>query len=77
MCTVNILLKSINRAKEFLNIVSMLDANMDIICGKYVINAKSAVAIFTLNLSQPLVLRIHKNAEDAEEIIAKLTDFIV
>ena len=77
MFTVNILLKSVDRVIEFINIVSRLDANMDIICGKYIINAKSTVGIFTLDLSQPLELCIHKDVEDAEETIAQLSGFIV
>ena len=77
MFTVKILLNSIERVNDFINIVSGLDTNMDIICGENILNAKSIVGIFTLNLSQPVELRIRKDAEEAEEIITQLTDYLV
>ncbi|MDE6055278.1 MAG: HPr family phosphocarrier protein [Lachnospiraceae bacterium] len=77
MFTVKILINSIDRAKKFTSIVSKLDADMDIICGRYVINAKSIVGIFTINLSQPVELRIHKDREDAEKVVEKLRDYLV
>lgn len=77
MLTVKILINSIDCAKKFAGIVSKLDADMDIICGRYVINAKSIVGIFTINFSQPVELRIHKDGEDAEKVVEKLRDYLV
>ena len=77
MVKVKILINSIDRAKQFTRIVSKLDAEMDIICGRYVINAKSIVGIFTIDLSQPVELRIHKDGEDAEKVVEKLGDYLV
>ena len=77
MFTVKILIKSFDRAKQFIHIVSKLDADMDIICGRYVINAKSIVGIFTIDLSQPVELRIYKDGKDAEMVVEKLRDYVI
>ena len=77
MLTVKILINSIERVKEFTSIVSKLDADMDIICDRYVINPKSIMGIYTIDLLHPVELRIYKDGKDAEMVVEKLRDYLI
>ena len=50
----NIILNSINDVKEFVNIVSKYDFDIDLTSGRYVVDAKSIMGIFSLNLSKAI-----------------------
>ena len=76
MKTVKISLNSIDNVKAFVNEVTKFDAEFDLVSGRYVIDAKSIMGIFSLDLSKPIDLNIH--SENAtEEILAKLAPFIM
>ena len=62
MSTINILLKSINDVKDFVNIVSRFDFDVDLTSGRYVVDAKSIMGIFSLDLSKPIKVDIHSDA---------------
>lgn len=76
MKTVKISLNSIDKVKSFVNEVTKYDAEFDLVSGRYVIDAKSIMGIFSLDLSKPIDLNIHSES-NVEEILAKLADFIV
>ncbi len=69
MKSVNISLNSIEKVKSFVNDISGFDAEFDLVSGRYVIDAKSIMGIFSLDISQPITLNIH--CEDGEEEIMK------
>ncbi len=74
--TVNISLNSIDKVKAFVNTINKFDSDFDLISGRYVIDAKSIMGIFSLDLSKPIELAIH--AEDnAAEILEALKPYIV
>lgn len=75
MKTANIFLKTINDVKEFVNIVARCDYDVDIVSGRYAIDAKSIMGIFSLDLSKELTLKIH--SDDAQPLLDDLKDFIV
>lgn len=56
MVSENILLNTINDVKNFVNIVSKYDFEVDLTSGRYVIDAKSIMGIFSLDLSKPIKL---------------------
>ena len=62
MKTFNILLSSINDVKDFVNIVSKYDADIDLASGRYVVDAKSIMGIFSLDLSKPIKLETQDEA---------------
>lgn len=62
----NILLNSINDVKEFVNIVSKYEFDIDLTSGRYVVDAKSIMGIFSLDLSKPIDLNIHAEGNTAE-----------
>ena len=76
MKTVNISLNSIDKVKAFVNEVTKYDAEFDLVSGRYVIDAKSIMGIFSLDLSKPIDLNIHSE-NNIDEILAKLDEFIV
>lgn len=64
MITKNIMLEGINDVKEFVNIVSKYDFEADLRSGRYAVDAKSIMGIFSLDLTKEIVLEIHKETED-------------
>ncbi len=62
--------------QSFVNTVSRFGIDFDLVSGRYIIDAKSMLGIFSLDLSKPLDLHIHTD-EDAEEILTALAPFIV
>lgn len=76
MKTVMISLNSIDKVKSFVNDISKFNFDFDLVSGRYVIDAKSIMGIFSLDLSKPIDLNIHSE-NNIDEILAKLDEFIV
>ena len=72
--TVN--LQAINDVKEFVNIVMKYDFDIDLVSGRYVIDAKSIMGIFSLDLSKPIDLNIHTEG-NADDVMAVLSQYTV
>ena len=76
MKTVKISLNSIDKVKAFVNDITRFDSDFDLVSGRYVIDAKSIMGIFSLDLSKNIDLNIH--AEDnIDDILAVLKPYIV
>ena len=76
MKTVQISLNSIDKVKSFVNSITQFEFDFDLVSGRYVIDAKSIMGIFSLDLSKPIELVIH--AEDhLDEIMDILKPYIV
>ncbi|MCQ2535924.1 MAG: HPr family phosphocarrier protein [Lachnospiraceae bacterium] len=71
MKTVQISLNSIDKVKSFVNAIAQFDFDFDLVSGRYVIDAKSIMGIFSLDLSKPIELAIHNesNIDDIMEVI--------
>ena len=76
MKTVQISLNSIDKVKSFVNAITQFEFDFDLISGRYVIDAKSIMGIFSLDLSQNLKLNIQKD-NDVDAILADIDEFIV
>ena len=76
MKTVMISLNSIDKVKSFVNDISRFDYDFDLVSGRYVIDAKSIMGIFSLDLSKPIELNIHA-AEGADDVLETLKPYIV
>ena len=59
MKALNVLFKSINDVKDFVNIVNKYDFDVDLASGRYVVDAKSIMGIFSLDLSKPIKVEVH------------------
>ena len=75
MKTVTISLNSIDKVKSFVNEISKYDYDFDLVSGRYVIDAKSIMGIFSLDLSKPIQLNIH--TDSADEVLETLKPYIV
>ena len=77
MKTVQISLNSIDKVKSFVNEITKYDYDFDLVSGSYVIDAKSIMGIFSLDLSKPIDLNIHAENQDADNIIELLKPYLV
>ena len=59
MKTLQISLNSIDKVKSFVNDITRFENDFDLVSGRYVIDAKSIMGIFSLDLSKPIDLNIH------------------
>lgn len=76
MKTVQISLNSISKVKSFVNAISQFDFDFDLISGRYVIDAKSIMGIFSLDLSKPIDLAIHTD-ENIDAIMEILQPYLL
>ena len=76
MKTVQISLNSIDKVKSFVNAITQLEFDFDLISGRYVIDAKSIMGIFSLDLSKPIDLAIHAEA-NVDEIMETLKPYLI
>ena len=70
-----IMLKSIVDVKNFVNIVNCYDFEIDLESGRYVVDAKSIMGIFSLDLSKPINVYIH--TDEPTDIEEKIAPFMV
>ena len=77
MKTVQISLNSIDKVKSFVNDISKFDFDFDLVSGRYVIDAKSIMGIFSLDLSKPIALNIHTDGADLENVLNVLNPYLV
>ncbi|SEW42353.1 HPr family phosphocarrier protein [[Clostridium] fimetarium] len=66
-------LNSIKKINDFVNIVSKYDDNIDLVSGRYVVNAKSILGVFSLDLSKPLKVEFYgsKSEEQIKQMLSK------
>ncbi len=76
MKTVKISLNSIDKVKSFVNEITKFDNEFDLVSGRYVIDAKSIMGIFSLDLSKPIDLNIHAEKE-MDEIMSVLQPYLI
>ena len=72
---INIKLNSIDTVRDFVNTVNRFHSDFDLISGRYVIDAKSIMGIFSLDLSKPLTLEVHEHDDDRAELEKALAPF--
>jgi len=71
----NLMLSSIDDVKDFVNIVAKYDFDVDLTSGRYVVDAKSIMGIFSLNLSKPI--KVEVQSDDCQKFIDEVERFIV
>lgn len=70
-----IMLATINDVKDFVSQVSMCDYDVDLLSGRYAVDAKSIMGIFSLDLSKSIALEAH--TDDASEFFENIKQYIV
>lgn len=71
----NITLDTVEKVKEFSNLINKFDGEFDLISDNYIIDAKSIMGIFSLNLKKPLTLQVN-NIENLEDLKISLEKFM-
>ncbi len=67
MLKANLFFKTLEDVKKFVNLAMLKDYEMDLVSGKYVVNAKSIMGIFSLDLTKPVSLIAHNEGDDQLE----------
>ena len=75
MTTTTVRLSQIDDVKNFVNIIMRFDFDIDLKSGRYAVDAKSIMGIFSLDLSKPIELIAH--TEDAEKLFEAIDSYIV
>ncbi len=76
MKTVTVLINTVDRVKSFVNAITKFEYDFDLVSGRYVIDAKSIMGIFSLDLAKPLTLNIHTE-ENNDAVVEALAPFII
>lgn len=77
MKTLKISLNSIDKVKAFVNEISKFDCDFDLVSGRYVIDAKSIMGIFSLDLSKPIDLSIHADGKTLDEVLSVVKSYVL
>ena len=61
-----VLINTIPKVKNFVNITSKFDCDIDVLSGRYRLDGKSIMALFSMNLLEPMIVKIE--SDNKEEI---------
>ncbi len=75
MTKTTINLKTFGDVQEFVNILMKFAFDIDLVSGRYIVDAKSIMGIYSLDLTKPIELQAH--TDDAEELFAAIDQYIV
>ena len=75
MKSVNIKLSLAENVKSFVNVVNRYPYDVDLRAGRHVVDAKSILGIFSIDLSRPIRMDIY--SDDCDDLINALEDYIV
>ena len=75
MKSVMIRLSLVENVNHFVNIVTRYPYEMDLRAGRHVVDAKSILGIFSLDLSRPITLEIY--SDDCGDLLEEVSSFLV
>ena len=75
MKSLNIKLSLAENVKNFVNVVNRFDYEVDLRSGRHVVDAKSILGIFSLDLSKPLVLDIY--SDECDDLLSQVKPFVI
>jgi phosphotransferase system HPr-like phosphotransfer protein len=75
MQEINIVLRDIQSIREFVKEVVTLDYDVDLVQGRYIVDAKSIMGIFALDITSPIKLVAH--TDDASDFFESIDRFLV
>ncbi len=75
MKSVMIRLSLVENVNNFVNIVTRYPYEMDLRAGRHVVDAKSILGIFSLDLSKPITLEIY--SDDCGDLLEEVSPFLV
>jgi len=69
-------LNTIDKVKSFVDKISEMNGEFNLVAGRYVIDAKSIMGIFSLDISKPLLLQV-QNVEDQDVFDKMIAEFAI
>ena len=69
MTSVHVYFKSVMAVKKFVESIAPLDGYFDLVDGRCIVDARSLMGIFAMDLTVPIELRIEKNSKETLEAI--------
>lgn len=69
-----IYLNSMSRIKKFIGIASKYETDIDLVSGRFIVDAKSILGIFSLDLSKPLTVVATDKSEE-EKLFKEISKF--
>lgn len=73
-----VMLNSIDKVKQFVNVTSKVDGDVFLQSGRYIIDAKSVMGIFSIDLTKPLEMSFEKCSDEEEnKYLEKIQEFLV
>jgi len=75
MRTTKILLSTIPAVRDFVDIANRTDADIDLLSGRYIVDAKSIMGIFSLDLLKPIQLTAH--GDDTDALFEEIKPYII
>lgn len=75
MRAVNIKLSLTENVKAFVNIVNRHPYDIDLRAGRHVVDAKSILGIFSLDLSKPVTVEVY--ADDCDDLMEEIRPFVI
>lgn len=76
MQSVQVYINTVDKVKEFVNAITKFEYEFDLVSGRYVIDAKSIMGIFSLDIRKPIRLNIHTE-ENTDEVLDALSVYMV
>ena len=77
MSTFNIRLSCIEDVKSFVTAASFAKYDIDVLAGRYLVDAKSIMGLFSLDLAKPVTVQVHGNAAETEAFREAIANLIV
>lgn len=77
MKEIKVKLKNTDDIKDFNHAVTKIDGDVDLVSGRYVVDAKSIMGIFSLDISKPLICRINAVNMDEESAAEVLKTWVI
>lgn len=62
----DVYLPSVNDVKKFVDITTRIKSEVDVLSGRYIVDGKSIMALFSVDLNRPVRVIIHGGEEEAE-----------
>ncbi len=70
-----IMLNQFNDVKKFVEIANSKDYDIELLSGKYIVNAKSIMGVFSIDLTKPIIMRAH--CETVAELTKQISPYII
>ena len=74
MHTFQVKLQTVEDVKVFVTAASMASCDIDVLSGRYLVDAKSIMGLFSLNLSRPITVRVDGSDAEAEAFRAAVSE---